>query len=140
MKQLFLVLCVLVFVLSCKDVSEINADEQVFTINFEDAPSFYFKTTAELFSYEEISLTKTKKQSITDKKTDYIFYSSEIFYKQVSDTIIIYAPRGAISEPVEKFSEITVIINKLADYDEVKDYNINYKEYGLDKVSTLPAR
>jgi hypothetical protein len=139
MKQLFLVLSVLVFILSCKDVSEINADKQIFTINFEDAPSFYFKTIAG-FNHEEISLTKTKKQPITDKKTDYIFYCSEIFYKQVSDTIIIYAPRSDISEPVEKFSEITVIINKLADYDEVKDYNINYKEYGLDKVSTLPAR
>lgn len=117
---------------------DMNATEQVVVLNFEVASSsFYLKTRVWgiTSNHEEIFLTKNKSNSVSEKTTDYIFYCSEIFYKQVNDTLIIYAPKGLISEPIERFSEIMVVINELANYDEIKDYNRNYKKYGLNKLS-----
>ena len=49
--------------------------------------------------------------------------------------MIIFAPESSISEPLQKFSNIKVILNGLLKADELKDYNENYKKYGLKRIS-----
>lgn len=142
MKFPFLIFSLLILNYSCNQSieNEMNATEQIFTLDFETVPnSFYLRTRVWGITgnHEEIFLTKNKSLSISDKKTDYIFYCSEIFYTQKNDTLIIHAPKSAISKPIESFSEITVIIKSLANYDEIKDLNLNYKKYGLNKISVL---
>lgn len=142
MKFHFLIISVLIFSYSCNQSPEndLNATEQVFKLDFETVPnSFYITTRAWGLTgdHQEIFLTKNKNQSVSNKETDYIFYCSEIFYKQTNNTLIIYAPKDLTIEPTESFSEITVIIKGLANYDEIKNYNLNYKKYGLTKISVL---
>jgi hypothetical protein len=70
------------------------------------------------------------------KEENYIFYTSDIFYKIENDSIItIYAPESSISEPINKFTNTTVKINRLRNADEIKDYTLNYQKYGLQKIS-----
>jgi hypothetical protein len=67
----------------------------------------------------------------------FVFYASEIYYKKEgTDTLLIYAGASAISEAPKNFSTpIKIKQIELKNYDEVKDYEINYKKYGLSKVS-----
>lgn len=138
MKFHFLVLSVLIFNLNCNQSSDDDmTTEQIITLKFNAIPnSFYLKTRAWGVNHEQIWLTKNKPKGISDKETDYIFYCSEVFYKQTNDTIMIYAPQDLTLEPMEKFSEITVVIKGLANYDEIRDFD---KNYGLNKVSTLDS-
>lgn len=141
MKFPFLIFSLLILSYSCNQSieNEMNATEQIFRLEFETVPnSFYLKTRAWGITgdHQEIFLTKNK-SSISNKDTDYIFYCSEIFYKQTNDTLTIYASKSAIYEPIESFSEITIIIKPLANYNEIKDFNTNYKKYGLTKISVL---
>lgn len=64
---------------------------------------------------------------------DYIFYTSEIFYKMKSGgRLIIYAPKDAVSEPLKKFKDV-VVINRLTTAEEIKEYNKHFRKYGLKK-------
>lgn len=85
---------------------------------------------------EEIVLSKygMDKDYIPNKKNDYIFYTSEVFYKiENNNSIILYAPESSISEPINKISNVK--INSLKTVREIKDYNINYKKYELLRIS-----
>ncbi|MBP6236513.1 MAG: hypothetical protein KA536_10240 [Saprospiraceae bacterium] len=85
--------------------------------------------------YEEIVFSETP-ITIPDKEKNYIFYTSDIFYKIENDSIItIYAPESSISEPFNKFTNTTVKIVGLKNADEIKDYALNYQKYGLQKIS-----
>lgn len=85
--------------------------------------------------YEEIVFSETP-ITIPDKEKNYIFYTSDIFYKIENDSIItIYAPESSISEPFNKFTNTTVKIVELKNADEIKDYALNYQKYGLQKIS-----
>lgn len=86
-------------------------------------------------NHEEITLSE-KDKTIPDKKIDYIFYTSEIFYKIEGDgRLIIYAPEGSVSEPLKKFKDVDVVINKLTTAEEIKDYNRHFRKYGLERIS-----
>lgn len=86
-------------------------------------------------NHEEIVLSESNK-STSDKTVDYIFYTSDIYYKtETNSTITLYAPESSISEPVSKFLNITVNVKGLKSTDEMKDYEANYEKYGLKKIS-----
>jgi len=68
---------------------------------------------------------------------DFIFYNSEIYFKRRGlDTLLVYAESSSISKiPENLSSRIKVIISKLKTYDELKDFQINYRNYGLTKFT-----
>lgn len=85
--------------------------------------------------YEEIVFSETP-ITVPNKEEDYFFYTSDIFYKIENDSIItIYAPESSISEPFNRFTNITVKIYELKSADEIKDFAMNYQKYGLQKIS-----
>ena len=49
--------------------------------------------------------------------------------------ITFFAPESSISEPLIKFTNPLVIINKLKNADEIKDYVQNYQKYGLKRIT-----
>ncbi len=84
-------------------------------------------------NHEEIVLSQSDSRW-SDKEKDYIFYTSEVFFKVEKDSIIfLYAPESAIGEPLTKIKNVKII--GLNDADSIKDYNINYKKYGLQRLS-----
>ena len=86
-------------------------------------------------NHEEIVLSESNKTT-SDKIVDYIFYTSDVYYKiENNSTITLYAPASSISEPVNKFSNITVNVKGLKSTEEMKDYESNYEKYGLKKIS-----
>jgi hypothetical protein len=68
---------------------------------------------------------------------DYIFYYSEIYFKrQGLDTLVVYAESSSIAKIPENLSNpIKVLIFELKTYDELKDFQINYRNYGLTKFT-----
>jgi len=67
----------------------------------------------------------------------FIFYTSEVYYKKKGlDTLLIYAGSSSIADhPKNQSTQIKIIPVALKNYNEVKDYKKNYKEYGLSKIS-----
>lgn len=86
-------------------------------------------------NHEKITLSEREK-TVPDKNMDYIFYTSEIFYKMESGgRLIIYAPKDAVSEPFKKFKDVVVVIDRLTTAEEIKEYNKHFRKYGLKKIS-----
>lgn len=85
-------------------------------------------------NHEEIVLSESNKPT-SNKTVDYIFYTSDVYYKIENNNITLYAPESSISEPINSFSSITVNVRGLKSTEEMKDYEANYKKYGLEKIS-----
>ncbi len=86
-------------------------------------------------NHEEIVLSFSS-VNITNKERDYIFYTNEVYYKtDKKQTITVYAPESLISEPQNKPLNVKVILVGLKNSNEIKDYSLNYKKYGLEKVT-----
>jgi hypothetical protein len=86
-------------------------------------------------NHEEIVLS-INQTGIVNHEIDYVFYSSEIYFQIINGcTLIIYAPESGISEPKIPFRDVKIIINGLRNYDDIRNYRINYQKYGLNKVS-----
>jgi hypothetical protein len=84
-------------------------------------------------NHEEIILSQSDSRW-SDKEKDYIFYTSEVFFKVEKDSAItLYAPESDISEPLIGLPNVKII--GMNDADSIKDYNINYKKYGLQRLS-----
>lgn len=68
---------------------------------------------------------------------DYIFYTKEIYYqKRGVDTLMVYADASTIGKiPDGLKTSIKIVPVGLKNYDEVKKYERNYKEYDLNKIS-----
>lgn len=99
-----------------------------------DSNAFYLmaKVWGIAGNHERIVLSKLK-DSIPDHKVDYLFYTSEVFYKVENNIICIYAPESSISEPIEKSPNVK--IKGLKTSDEIMDYNTHYSSYGLERIS-----
>lgn len=84
-------------------------------------------------NHEEIVLSKSE-SSLSNKADDYIFYTSEVFYKIENDkNVILYAPESSIIEPLNRIPNVTIRVLKTAD--EIIDYHNNYQKYGLKRIS-----
>jgi len=66
-----------------------------------------------------------------------IFYTPQIYYKkQGVDSLMIYVASSAVSKKTKDLkSSIKIIKVELDSYDKIKDYELNYKKYGLLKAS-----
>ena len=121
-----------------KKESVMSGKTNVVTLNFEDInQKVYLKAKVWGVSgnHKEIVLSE-KRSDVTDNNTDYVFYTSEIYYKIESNgNLIIYAPESSISEPTEKINGIRVILKGLRHADEINKYKENYRKYGLEKIS-----
>lgn len=86
---------------------------------------------------EEIILSKEpiKEGYRPNKKNDYIFYTSEIYYKIDADKLVVYATQSSILEPQNFSSPIIVEIKGIKTNQESRDYELNYSKYGLTKLS-----
>lgn len=40
-----------------------------------------------------------------------------------------------VSEPLKKFKDVVVVINRLTTAEEIKEYNKHFRKYGLKKIS-----
>ena len=78
----------------------------------------------------------------SEKRKDYIFSTTEVYYKkQGVDTLLVYAEASFIGKPPGNLSDkIKIVPMKLNTYDESLDYQKNYKEYGLSKISVYPSK
>lgn len=86
-------------------------------------------------NHEEIVLSMSN-ANISNIESDYIFYSNEVYYKTDNVQVItIFAPESSISEPLNRFTNPEVKIIGLKNYDEIKDYALNYQKYGLKKIA-----
>lgn len=84
-------------------------------------------------NHEEIVLSEINKIK-ADKSLDYIFYASEVYYKSDgAGKVIFYAPKSSISEPIKGIPGVKII--SLSTNNELKDYELNYSKYGLNKIS-----
>ena len=74
----------------------------------------------------------------SSKEDNYIFYTSEIYYKKEGENkLLVFASNSSISEPKKFNSSVQIILKGLKTSDELKDYEVNYKKYGLEKASIL---
>jgi hypothetical protein len=66
-----------------------------------------------------------------------IFYTSQVYYKkQGRDTLLLYVAASAVPKKSKVLtSSINIIQVELANYDEIQDYELNYKKHGLSKAS-----
>lgn len=110
--------------------------EKTISINLgnESRPLFLrAKTWGVTGNHEQIVLSQSN-NNVPNKTDDYIFYTSEVFYKVENDnSVIVYATESSISEPVNKIQNVTVKGLKTAD--EIRDYDNNYQKYGLERIS-----
>lgn len=122
-----------------KQSSFLNATTKENIIHFKDINrKVYFRAANWGFSgsHDEIVLTQNK-YTKKNNYTDYYFYTPTIFYKvEKNGTLIIFAPESSIKEPSKKFSDITIVIRKLKNANEISKYNMNYKDSGLEKICT----
>lgn len=118
----------------------IPSTENVITINLSNRSKPLFlraKIWGVSGNHEEIVLSESNKP-VADKIRDYIFYTSDVYYKtEDNGTLTLYAPGSSISEPANRFSN--VIVKSLKSTDEMKDYEVNYQKYGLKKISVYPS-
>lgn len=84
--------------------------------------------------YEEIVFSETP-ITVPDKEKDYVFYTDEVFYKISDNTLNVYACDCDTSEPKTTFKGVNIILNDLKTSSQIKDYSVNYKKYGLEKMS-----
>jgi hypothetical protein len=66
-----------------------------------------------------------------------VFHTERIFYKKDGPTSLqVYAPRWAIPPETKSFiGDIRICVNELKDFDEFKNFEKNFEEYGLDTIS-----
>ena len=75
--------------------------------------------------------------TISNEESTITFHVTEIYYKKVGvDSLIIHVASSSFNKKIGKWSSpVTLIFQELKNYDEVQDYCLNYKEYGLSKIS-----
>lgn len=84
-------------------------------------------------NHEEIILSE-KYKTKANKDVDYVFYTSEIYFKKdVDGTVTLYAPKSSISEPLKGIPNLKII--ELSTNSQLKDYELNFLKYGLEKIS-----
>ncbi len=112
--------------------------EKIITLNLEKVERPIYikaKNWGLLGQHEEVVLSMSN-TNVSNKENDYIFYSNEVYYKTDGiKTITIFAPESSISEPLNKFTTPVVKIKGLKNSSEMRDYAINFQEYGLKKIA-----
>ena len=90
-------------------------------------------------NHQEIILSSSpisSKHRGYSKQKNYIFYTSEIYYKKTAgNELIVYVSNSLVSKPKKFSSPIHIVLKDIGTSDELKNYERNYKKYGLEKIS-----
>jgi uncharacterized membrane protein YqiK len=139
---LILVIIWLLFIKSAAEFDVPSISKQQ-VVNYEELNSKLYlcaKAWGISGNHEEIVLSSTPIQVRQQYSKDecFVYYTSDVYYKkQGTDTLLIYASESGMSKmPVKFISKIKVVQIGLKNNSEEKDYNKNYKKYGLSKIST----
>ncbi len=89
-------------------------------------------------NHQEITLSESIETG-SDKKLDYIFYTSVVYYKTNMDSVVLFAPASSISEPAKKFANLHVEVKPLKSMQEMQKYEANYKVYGLKRIGVYDS-
>lgn len=111
-----------------------TTEETIFTIE-TGAPIFFKARSLGIGGACEIIMSQQPIEGRLDSLNHYVFYTSEIYYRQDWGRITIYAPSHSIVEPLNDFDGITVFLERVQLSESLNDYDINYQQYGLCKVS-----
>jgi len=139
MKKIFIVLIVLLTI-SCKnnkeEISETLSKDKIVKLSFKNNEKLFFKTNMHGITgnHQQIVLSKQNDKGFNNEK-DYVFYSSEIYYRKTGDSLIIFAPECCFLEPSEKNTKLTISIIGLKKASEIDDYEDNYTKYKLERIS-----
>jgi hypothetical protein len=84
-----------------------------------------------------ISTSPLNKNKTYGKDSLYVIYSDEIYFKKIGiDTLIVFANASSIIPgSLTLKTPVKIIIKELNSYDEIHDYSLNFKKYGLTKFS-----
>ncbi len=87
-------------------------------------------------NHDEIILSEADKD-YPDKNTDYVFYTTEIFYRIIGNReLIIYTSENQISKPSRQFDGIEIVINVSKSPEK---NGINPKRFSIyEKANDLP--
>lgn len=139
-----LVIGAVIYFLFRKGVGEFDVPSSgnKYVINFNELNEnvyFYAESWGVSGNHEEIILSTEpiNENREYSKDKDFIFYTSDVYYKKKGvDTLIVYAGSSSIGPyPKDLKTSIKIIQQELKNYDEVRDYDNNYKKYGLSKVT-----
>jgi len=139
MKKVYILLIVLLTI-SCKinnnEVSEPISKDKVVKLSFNNDEKLFFKTNMHGITgnHQQIVLTE-ERDRVYDKDKDYIFYSSEIYYRKTGDSLIVFAPECCFLEPNSKKNKTMISVKGLKNASEIDDYENNYAKYKLERLS-----
>jgi hypothetical protein len=85
-------------------------------------------------NHQRILIT-TDENSRYQKDYDYAFFNSEIYYRIDQNRIEVFAPESGRTTPINGDLKDIISVHGLKNYDEIRDYDINFKEYNLERVS-----
>lgn len=141
---LFLALLILIVFIIKNYYSKVTKDEFIPTkqriIRLEttgktqDVLFFKVKNWGVAGNHEEIALSKDTLYKV-DKSRDYIFYTSEVYYKLESNKLVLRAPESSISEPTVNSFKTSIILNPLHTSDEISLFDKEYKKLGFQRIS-----
>lgn len=136
---LFLVLLIVGAIWFYKLSSEVEiipTNEITRVFNFANGSKIYIraKVWGVAGNHEEIAFSENP-ITIADKEKDYIFYTDEVLYKIDKNILTLYAPQSGGSISKIPFKDVEIIFKGLKKADEIRDYSINYKKYGLQRIS-----
>lgn len=139
--NVFFYLMTLMLVSCNNDIS--NFREEVHVVPFDEVgEKIYFKSKkwGVSWDHEETVLSNLiiDKNFEINKDRDFVFYTSNLFYKKVGDdSLLVYVSYSSIPKesPSSFSSKIKVKILELRSSEEVADYDLNYRKYGLVRIS-----
>jgi hypothetical protein len=85
-------------------------------------------------NHEEIVVSERKEDGLTHDNQKLVIYASKIYYKITQDCkLVIYAPNPSFTTQKITISNIEISIIGLKNYDEIMEFDKNYKQFGLKR-------
>lgn len=133
---LFTLVMIVFFVYHSINDDVLDPLENRLSIDFVNKSKVYVlaKSWGVTGNHQQITFSE-KPIKVPNKKTDYIFYTDEVYYKIKGDSLIVFTANSGKSIPNSEFKNIEVYVNGLKNYNELKDYSDNYKMYGLERIT-----
>lgn len=145
-KSLFIVLCVLSTVvitgvvftylfLSELETEEIRNEIKLNYPKLNEELVFNSRLWGLAGNHEEIVLSG--KETNESKESNYVFYTTELYYLAKDDSLIIYTNPSFVNAPLDFNSPVKILLKDLNTSSELVNYKDNYKKYGLKKFSAF---
>ena len=117
----------------------ISKDKVTRILKFPNGKQIYVHARAWGVSSNHEEIVFSENQIIVpNKEKDYIFYTSEVYYKLERNVLTLYAPQNAKNIPKAFDKKIDICFKGLKTAFDINNYKKNYREYGLEKISIYP--